>query len=668
MVQTLSHKQVANANSKYREDYRDIKYGANDDMDRRWKLEKSLPDWLKFYLEPAFPWPWSKSHIVFLGQLQSAIEQGSSQAVAMPRGEGKTTIAKGAMLWAMLSGKCRYGLLVGATKINAVAMLKDIKNWVADPSLMLAKDYREVCAPIEFLKGIPLRAKYQTSFGEPSRIEWTSERMCLPATKRIDEDGNFHPNPASQAVVDCDGITGNIRGHTYGVEGGEIIRPQICIVDDPQTKESAQSPAQTKFRLNAITADVMGSAGPGKKMTCVCVVTVIHRDDLADQILDRKKFPDFRGIRTSMITSWPKDKKIWEKQYNDVRVAGIEAEDNGEMAREFYIENRKEMDKGAGVGWIHRKLDNEESAVQHAMNLYLKLGDRSFASEYQNDPKDDVAAEFSLNTGDVMGSLSGLECGQCPPETKIVSAFIDINLYALTWAVCAFDQNMTCFVIDYGLWPKRSRLVKENASESEQKAAIYQGLVDITKQIEEKPYTCDDKPRAIDILLIDRGYHPDTVHDFVNRARLKMNRFPSRGYGSLHYNPTGKNIISTAEGCYLVDAKMGQFIGHNADYWREVSQRAFLAETGAPGSAMMFGAKRSIAHLGFAQQRCAERMTDKVMGRTGYIYKWFAKGKNDYGDCLNGCYTGAAFSGLTTLSNKDPIIRRRKARRRVKVG
>jgi len=666
MSSTLSNKQHANANSKFREDYRDIKYGVNQDMDRRLELEKSLPAWLKFYLEPAFPWPWSSAHELFISQLQVAIEQGVSQCVAMPRGEGKTTISKGSMLWAILSGKCRYGLLVGAAKTNSTNMLKDVKSWLADPTLMIHKDYKEICEPIAFLKGIPLRAKYQTCYGEASKIEWTTERIVLPATKRIDENGEFHDNPASQAILDCDGITGNIRGHTYGVEGGSIIRPDLAIVDDPQTKESAQSATQTKNRLQTINADIVGSAGPGKKMTVIVPCTVIHKDDLADQLLDRKKFPDFRGIRTSMILSWPKNRKLWEVEYQKARVQGIEDEDNGAKANKFYVEHRTDMDLGAKVGWDSRKLDTEESAIQHAMNLYLKLGEISFSSEYQNDPKEDRLVEFSLRTDDVMDSITGRERGVIPEEFKVVTSFIDVNLYGLTWCVAAFDPNMTCNIIDYGIFPKNKRLVEENASESQAKTAIYEGLGVLTRELEEKTYLRDGEPAKIDALLIDRGYQPETVHDFITRAKMSMNRFPSKGYGSMHFNPSGKNILRVAEGSYMVEARMGQFIGHNADYWREVSQRAFLAVSGSPGSASLWGTQR-IVHLEFAQQRCAEKLIDKFQGKMGPIYKWAQKGKNDYGDCLNGCYVAAAWLGITTMTNKTPVIKRRRIRRRAKV-
>jgi len=655
-------------NRAWRDDKRDVKYGSNEDMQRRWALEASLPDWLKFYLGPAFPWPWSESHKQFLHQLQVGIEQGVSQAIAMPRGEGKTTISKGAMLWAMFSGYCRYGLLIGAAKTNATNLMKDIKSWIADPTLNLHKDYKEICEPVESIKGVSIRAKYQTCYGEQSKIEWTSDRIVLPATKRIDEDGIFHDNPASQAILDCDGITGNIRGHTFGVDGGEIIRPRLVLVDDPQTAESARSASQTKFRLSVITGDILGSSGPGASITVIIPCTIIAKDDLADQILDRKKYPDFRGIRTSMILSWPKNMKIWEKEYNESRIQGIEEEDNGSRAARFYEDNREKMDQGAIVGWEARKMDIEVSAIQHAMNLYLKLGEISFASEYQNDPKDEKLLHLSLSTSDVMNSINGLKRGQVPEQFKVVTAFIDVNLYALTWAVAAFDPNMTCYVIDYGLHPKRSRLVKENASESEQKLAIYEALVALSKELEGKKYTRGSDPAKIDMLLVDRGYHPDTVHDFISRSKLTINRYPSRGYGSVHYNPTGKNIIRTSEMCYMVDAKQGQFIGHNADYWREVSQRAFLALGGAPGSAALWGEKRTVAHLEFAQQRCSEKLLDKVLGKTGHMYKWFAKGRNDYGDCLNGCYVAAAWLGVTTMANKIPQIRKRRPRRRVKAS
>jgi hypothetical protein len=129
---------------------------------------------------------------------------------------------------------------------------------------------------------------------------------------------------------------------------------------------------------------VLGLAGPGRKIAGVMPCTVIRPDDMADNILDRDKHPEWNGERTKMVYRFPANEKLWQK-YAEVRAESLRMGHGGREATEFYRANREAMDEGAVVAWPERFNHDELSAVQHAMNLKLQ-DEAAFFAEYQNEP------------------------------------------------------------------------------------------------------------------------------------------------------------------------------------------------------------------------------------------------------------------------------------------
>ncbi len=63
----------------------------------------------------------------------------------------------------------------------------------------------------------------------------------------------------SGSIIECGGITGAIaRGPQHVLEDGEVIRPDFCLIDDFQTRESARSVNQVQNRLEIIEATWRG--------------------------------------------------------------------------------------------------------------------------------------------------------------------------------------------------------------------------------------------------------------------------------------------------------------------------------------------------------------------------------------------------------------------------
>ena len=200
--------------------------------------------------------------------------RGGQFAYAMPRGNGKTSLCIGAVLWAMMFGHRKFIVPVCATGPKAEHFLESIKT-IVETNDRLLKVFPEVCYPIALLERINNRATGQLLDGEHTRIKWTGKRLILPTVG---------DSPSSGVIVHAAGLLGSVRGlsqaspdgidddedafwdstedleEAFSAEelaGGGMIRPDAAILDDPQTDESAKMPAQTEKRLQTINKAIL---------------------------------------------------------------------------------------------------------------------------------------------------------------------------------------------------------------------------------------------------------------------------------------------------------------------------------------------------------------------------------------------------------------------------
>ena len=245
-----------------------------------------------------------------------------------------STLAETAAVWSMLYGHREFVTLIGATESAALEMLDSIKTEL-EVNERLAEDFPEVCYPIAQLGGIANRCAGQIYNGERTRITWTSNEIVLPTIK---------DSKASGVIVRVAGITGRIRGMKYKRSDGRSVRPSLVIIDDPQTSESAGSLEQTKKRVRVLAGDILGLAGPGQKISGIMPCTIIRPGDMADTILNRNTHPDWNGEKTKMVNSFPRNMELWE-QYAEIRAEALRTDGNFQAATDFYIANRKAMEK-----------------------------------------------------------------------------------------------------------------------------------------------------------------------------------------------------------------------------------------------------------------------------------------------------------------------------------
>ena len=354
----------------------------------------------------------------------------------MARGSGKSSLTESAAIWAMAYGHREFVVIIGASEGAALEMLDSIKTEL-EVNEHLAEDFPEMVYPIACLEGIANRCAGQLYKGERTRIAWTASEIVLPTIVGAASSG---------AVVRVAGITGRIRGMKYKRPDGRTVRPEFVIVDDPQTSESAGSAEQTRKRVRVLAGDVLGLAGPGRKIAGVMPCTVIRPGDMAEQMLDRAKHPEWNGERCKMLYQFPKNEELWNR-YADLRADELRERGTFAKATEFYRRHRAEMDEGAVVAWSARYNHDELSAVQHAMDLKL-TDEAAFWAEYQNDPlPEDLGTEEQLTVDGIVNNLNGHSQRGVPVSANHITMFVDVQKTLLFYVVCAWDDDFTGRVI-----------------------------------------------------------------------------------------------------------------------------------------------------------------------------------------------------------------------------
>jgi Phage terminase large subunit (GpA). len=497
---------------------------------RRKRAEKSFRFFAETYFPLSFPLKWSRDHLRVIERIEAAVLEGGLFALAMPRGSGKTTLCEAAAIWALLAGHRRFVCLIGSSEAHAVEMLDSIRVEL-EVSELLLEDWPEVCFPIARLEGIANRAAGQTHHGERTRISWTDRELVLPT---------IEGSKASGAVVRVAGITGRIRGMKAKRADGESIRPELVIVDDPQTDESARSLAQCEQRERILSGAVLGLAGPGRTIAGILPCTVIHPGDVADRLLDRSIHPEWNGERCRMLYALPNRLDLWDR-YAEIQADGMRAGDNGAAATAYYKANRKAMDAGADPAWPARFNPGELSAIQHAMNRRIR-DPLAFAAECQNEPIQATERGEEITAERILERVNGYHRGAIPIGASHVTAMIDVQQSALFWLVSAWSDDFTGAVVDYGVYPDQGpgyftlRELKKPLEAIHSAAGLegrlLAGLEALTAELAGREWVREDGARLrLDRGLIDANWHASTevVYDVARRSPHGGVWVPSHG-------------------------------------------------------------------------------------------------------------------------------------------
>ena len=659
---------------------------------RRAACALDLRRYAETYHAEKFPMAWSADHLRLIEAIQRATLEGGLQAIGMPRGFGKTTIIEMAAEWAESYGHRGFTMLIGAEMESALEMLATIRMDF-ETNELLAADFPEICQPIAALEGINQRAAGQLLDGERTYIAWTGKMLRLPmvnvaawkksrALKGFVGKGGW--SLSSGGIFKVSGLLGRIRGTKATRADGTVKRPDLALIDDPQTDESAASPDQCDKRERVMTGAVLGLAGPGKSIAGLSAVTVIRKDDMADRLLDRGKHPEWHGEKSRMVLSFPTKREMWD-QYAELRRSAMR---DGAIecvaANEFYAQHRELMDAGGAVSWPDRKLPTEASGIQHAMNLLIDRGERVFMAEYQLDPIPEASDSADVVSVDwLMSKTNGIARAVVPVQGITLTVFVDVQKTVLLWKAVAWENGFGGSIVDYGEEPDQGvpywnlgsvkRTLQHAAPGAGLEGSIYMGLERLTDRLLGREWKRDDGTvMRVARQGIDSGWGPSTstVYKFCRESRHAALLVPTKGYG---VGPAGKPMAewprrpgerhgdNWIERPATTGKRTIKHLLYDTNHWKTFVMNRLAAAKGDPGSVSLFG-KSGDVHRMVADHLTSE-YPERTEGRGRKVDVWKLKFKdrdNHLWDALVGCAVLASTQGIAIKGGEAAIpVKRR---------
>lgn len=625
---------------------------------KRWKsCQFDLARFCKTYLAEKFSLGISSDQRDAIAILQKVVLEGGQFALAMYRGGGKTTVCEAAALWAILYGHRKFLVIIGAVDAAAIELLDGIK-FILETFDLLYEDFPEAIHPIRKLEGEARRCRRQTYKGEPTRIKWAENEINFAAIPKA---------ACSGSILYVVGMTGRMLGLKRGSQ-----RPDCLLVDDPQTQDSAASPTQNAKRMRIIQRQALKLAGPKSRIACMIPCTIIFPGDIADEMTDRDKHPEFNGERRKLVCKFPANKEWWD-EYRDVRAEGLRKGDNGKAATDFYLANQKIADEGAVIAWPEYT-KGKASAVQYVMDEFIDDPDGASA-ELNNEPRHAaLMTELrQLTEDDLKRKLNTLPLGLVPRDCDRVTAFIDVQQELVFWMVVAWSANFGGAVVEYGTYPEQPAGVIFNASKPPRplssvyakheppldlKARLYKALSAVVPALSGRAYKQQDKDGTLSLSLgmIDAGKWTDTVHEFLSRSPFKAlwraSKGRSCGPGDKPMNEYTKDPGDFMGWNCRIDAKTsakGRFVSFDTLPWKTQICNGLIAPTGSKSSIYLPGKELRDNPLLITQllSEYRDRVTSERTGRTVEIWKARPDNKeNHLWDCLIGSAVAANVCGL----------------------
>ncbi len=634
------------------------------DAKRRAAAEKSFRKFCESYFPERFTLAWSDDHLKIIARIQNAVVHGGLSAFAMPRGSGKTSLCEVACIWALVAAidltggpARRFVCLIGASAEAAAENLQSIKTEF-EANDLLSEDFPEVCFPIQQTEGRANLCAGQHIQGERTHITFGKRVLVLPTVAK---------SKASGGILRVAGITGRMRGMKFTRADGKSVRPDLVVVDDPQTDASAKSETMCAQREKLLAGAVLGLAGPGQQIAGFMPCTVIRRGDMADNILDRKLHPAWQGERTKLVYAFPTNEKLWD-EYAELRAKSLANDGNGAEATKFYKTNRKAMDAGAVVAWPARYRPGELSALQYAMNLRID-DSAAFEAEYQNQPLADASedSEF-LNARQIAAKISGVGRAVAPQFATRLTFYIDVQHRLLYWSMGAWSDDFTGQVIEYGTWPEQTRShfayrgVKKTLQSmypGDLHAAVRAGLADLTEQLLVKRVYSNEAGAELPVEkgLIDAadGQVTDAVFDFCRTSPHRARLMPA----------IGKGIDASSVPMHAYKVKQGERLGFHwmlqpvpkrgfrqliidSNFWKSFVHQRLALPLGNKGALSLFGGKGTDHRL-FSEHLTAEtreRLKNERSQRSVDVWRLKpAKPDNHWFDCVAGTAVAASLCG-----------------------
>jgi hypothetical protein len=503
--------------------------------ERKKECENNLVLFCNTYLKEHFYRKWSENQIYIAQEVERVVQEGGKQAIAAKRRGAKTTICRGALLWAILYGKHKWAYYMAATEDKSLSSKSFFEFELAYNDVLL-EDFPEACIPMRKMDNV--RQRKLTYKGDTCAITISGNSLQLPTIRMYDKKGKLVKDkagnpvfyPCSGALIDFVSINSSIRGGNKAIIGQGSVRPSLALVDDPQNDGAAKSETQIRALEDVVTkglGEMSGYDRSGliKPPSLLVTVTCIQVNDFACRILDKDLYPSFNGILFRRFTTMPINMNLWQEYRELYKKDGGESRYscNDREATKFYIKNRAAMDEGAVVDDENDYTLKHLSAVQYGMDRWCE-NEKSFWTEHQNDPEKTLEnLEGLLTPSKVMEKTRRFMNKRhfvsyrhiIPDNTETMTAFIDVGQHYLNYEVTAFGHNYSfAHVVDCGWFPDQKgvfNITKSNFNVDIQshyrngsvEDKIARAVYDCLNKIFKQPYF-DEGGKEIDVhRLID---------------------------------------------------------------------------------------------------------------------------------------------------------------------
>lgn len=612
------------------------------------RRERCLADpelFLKTYFPERYSRPFGKHHYRMIETIVDRAKHGGRQAIAAPRGCGKSELVKGLLAYLILAELVRFPIPIAATTKHAGRIFRDFQQKIKLSDL-LYKDFPEVCHPVRDLDGAPQRAAKQHIDGVPTNICWLTTELSL---------ARVPGSPYGGVKMIYFGLDAAFRG--MNIEGA---RPDFILVDDPETRESARSPDQIANREEMLDQDIDGLKGQGAKFAVVVITTVQNHYCLSKRLVDRKVKNAWNGLVYKTVEQWPDRMDMWEEYCVKRKLAQENGDEYGKSAIEFYLANREEMHRGAEMlqdYFIPQFLDDgtqlTHSALQVVWNQIADTNMAAFRAEYQNDPEYDIDDEIeTLTQGRVLQCLSGIPRGELPSDEVYTFLGIDIGKYKHHWVKTAWTKNAVGWIVDYGIVETYG--LSKWSTQQAMELAIVQSLEQFAESA-----ACTDNPPVL--ALVDSGDFTESI--YAACRKLGKPFFPAKGASNrsaeFKIPQPSKHVIPFLQ-AYAKrqwdDQQREMFLYHlDTEYWKFWTHQRFLTDPFSdrkriPGSLAIFDPEGGDVrqHAQFARHMVSERMDSVPVPDSENKKEWIVvdKRNNHWLDALGYSCAAAGCAGV----------------------
>jgi len=469
---------------------------------------------------------------------------------------------------------------------------------------------------------------------------------CEPTGSQLTVGEGMIVLPDRLGCIGGSTINGNIRGLNHPQDDGTVLRPSIALLDDVQDRQTAKSPVQVADTCAIIDGDVGGCGDPGRDLPMLMACNCIAPGDVSEHYLANA---EWHALRVPCIEAWPAG---WEDEKSRCRELWSDWHEKflaGRGDQSFYKKHKREMVRGMKLSAPAAFAGAEKcpDAFYGVMRMYFRMGHEAFLAERQQQPVDPVtvAGPYILTPAIILSRRNKLAPLALPEWAASRLASTDINpSHALTTVFNAFGGDQSAAVMWHGLHPLA---IRSDLPAPEFARQLFAQLAAHGRMLASLPV----RPEA---WAIDAGGAQfDAVVRFAEQSAsvCGIQAYAFTGRGSKAYKPYGKTAIpgQVREMCHgCLDRKDGRvirWVAWNADYWKEIAQRAWLGDVGSPGTISIPAGD----HSEFATQVSNERLLGK--GEVGGAMMWNWQrlpGRNDFGDAMAQCYALAGFVGIGT--------------------